>query len=121
MDKYVDGFLMPLPKDHIDRYRETAELAGHIWKEHGALAYWECIGDDLDVKDIVPFRQAAGAGPDETVVFSWIVFPSRAERDRINAAVLADPRMEPLMKPQTPLPFDCKRMAYGGFQTLVVL
>jgi uncharacterized protein YbaA (DUF1428 family) len=119
MEKYVDGFLLPLPKGKIEAYRATAELAGRVWKEHGALDYWECLGDDLDIKDMVSFRQAAGAGPDDTVVFSWIVYPSRAERDRINAAVMADPRMQPLMNTDNP-PFDCKRMAYGGFTPLVV-
>lgn len=120
MDKYVDGFLIPLPADKLEQYREMATLAGTVWKEHGALEYYECIGDALEVEGTVSFEQAAAAAPGETVIFAWIVYASREERDRINAAVMADPRMQPMMSAEAP-PFDCKRMAYGGFRTLVTL
>lgn len=118
MEKYVDGFLIPIPKDKVDEYKRIAEMAGALWKEHGALEYWECIGDDLDVKDMVSFKTAAKAEEDETVIFSWIVYESREQRDKVNAAVMADPRLAEMMKPDFQ-PFDYKRMAYGGFRKLV--
>lgn len=118
MEKYVDGFVVPLPKDKVDEYKRIAEKAGAIWKEHGALEYWECIGDDLDVKDLVSFKKAADIGEGETVAFSWIVFESREHRDKVNAAVMADPRIMDMME-QGSEPFDCKRMVYGGFRKLV--
>jgi uncharacterized protein YbaA (DUF1428 family) len=110
--------LIPISKDKIDEYRRIAEKAGAIWKEHGALEYCECIGDDLDVKDQVPFPSAAKAEPGETVVFAWIVYESRGQRDKVNAAVINDPRLADMMGPGSQ-PFDCKRMVYGGFKTLV--
>lgn len=118
MTKYVDGFVLPLPKNKIDLYRSVAEKQGRIWKEHGALEYRECIGDDLDVKDLVPFPKLAGAQADETVVFTWIVFQSREHRDQVNAKVMADSRINQICDPANP-PFDFKRMAYGGFRVLV--
>ena len=118
MERYIDGFVIPLPRDKVDDYKRIAEKAGVIWKEHGALEYWECIGDDLEVKDMVSFRKAADTGEGETVVFSWIVYESREHRDKVNAAVMADPRIQELMEPGGE-PFDCKRMAYGGFRELV--
>lgn len=118
METYVDGFVIPIPKDKIDEYRRIAEKAGAIWKEHGALEYWECIGDDLEVKDQVPFPMAAKAKPGETVIFSWIVYESRRHRDKVNQAVMNDPRLAEEMKPDAQ-PFDYKRMVYGGFKTLV--
>lgn len=120
MSKYVDGFVIPLPKDKIDEYRSLAEKAGKIWKEHGALAFIESVGDDLEVKDMVSFPQLANVGPDETVAFSWIVYESREHRDAVNAKVMADPRIKELGDPAKS-PFDCKRMAYGGFKTIVDL
>ncbi|CAG0978422.1 putative protein YbaA [Methylophilaceae bacterium] len=120
MAKYVDGFLIPVPGDKLDEYKLLAEKAGAIWKDHGALDYSECVGDDLDAKDMVSFRTSAGAGPDEVVLFSWIVYESREHRDAVNAAVMADPRMADMMS-QDSHPFDCKRMAYGGFRKLVEL
>jgi uncharacterized protein YbaA (DUF1428 family) len=93
MPHYVDGFLLPVPKDKIDRYRQIAEVAGKIWREHGALEYRECAGDDLDIKDQVPFPRLVETKPEETVVFAWIVFESREHRDQVNAKVMADPRM----------------------------
>lgn len=118
MNQYIDGFVIPVPKYKIDEYRRIAEMAGQVWKEHGALDYWECIGDDLDVKDMVSFPQLAECSPDETVIFSWIVFESREQRDQINAKVMADPRLKEMCD-QNNQPFDCKRMAYGGFKLLV--
>jgi uncharacterized protein YbaA (DUF1428 family) len=116
--KYADGYVLPVPKSKIDLYLSMAEKAGRIWKEHGALESRECVGDDLDVKDQVPFPRLAGAQPDETVVFAWIVFQSREHRDQVNAKVMADPRIKALCDPANP-PFDFKRMAYGGFNVRV--
>ncbi len=118
MAHYVDGFVLPIPKDKIDLYRSVAEEAGKIWREHGALEYRECIAEDMNVKDMVSFLQLAGATTDETVVFAWIVFESRASRDDVNAKVIADPRLRQMMSEDS-MPFDLKRMAYGGFETLV--
>ena len=118
MMEYVDGYVLPVPKSKIDLYRSIAEKTGKIWKEHGALEYCECIGDDFDVKDLVPFPRLTGAQPDETVVFAWIVFKSREHRDQVNAKVMADPRIKEMADPANPS-FDCKRMAYGGFSVLV--
>jgi uncharacterized protein YbaA (DUF1428 family) len=118
MERYVDGFVIPIPKDKVDEYKRIAEKAGGIWKEHGALEYWECLGDDLDVKDMVSFKKAANTEENETVVFSWIVYESREHRDKVNAAVMADPRINDMMQKGSE-PFDCKRMAYGGFRKLV--
>jgi uncharacterized protein YbaA (DUF1428 family) len=118
MALYVDGYVLPVRKDKIDLYRQIAEKAGKIWREHGALEYRECVGDDLDVKDLVPFSRIADAKPDETVVFAWIVFESREHRDQVNAKVFADPRLAN-MGEKDAMPFDCKRMAYGGFKTIV--
>ncbi len=119
MDTYVDGFLIPLAANRIDDYKAIATLAGQVWKDHGALAYCECVGDDLDAHGMVSFRQSAAAAEGETVIFAWIVYPSREARDRINAAVMADPRMAQMQAPDAPLPFDCTRMACGGFRMLV--
>ena len=118
MNRYIDGFVIPIPKSKIDEYRKVAEVAGKIWKEYGALDYWECLGDDLEVKDMVSFPQLTNIGADETVVFSWIVYESREQRDQINAKIMADPRIKEMCDPDNP-PFDCKRMAYGGFRELV--
>lgn len=118
MSQYVDGFVIPVPNNKIEDYRRVAEKAAQIWKEHGALDYWECLGDDLEVKDMLRFPQLVDAGPDETVVFSWVVFASREHRDQVNAKIMADPRIKELCDPNNP-PFDCKRVAYGGFRTLV--
>lgn len=118
MPYYVDGFVLPVPKDKIDEYRSIAEQAGKIWREHGALEYRECIGDDLDVEKMVPFPRIAGATADETVAFSWITYKSRQHRDEVNAKVMADPRLGKIMEAAT-ITFDCSRMAYGGFKTIV--
>ncbi len=118
MERYVDGFLIPIAKDRVNEYREMAQKAGEIWKELGALEYYECVGDDLDIEEMVSFKKAADASEDETVIFSWIVFESREQRDRVNAAVMNDPRIKEMMESGPEL-FDYRRMAYGGFKTLV--
>jgi uncharacterized protein YbaA (DUF1428 family) len=114
---YVDGYVLPVPKKNLQAYRRIAQKAGKIWREHGALEYRECAGDDLDVKWGVPFPRSVKLKTGETVVFSWIVFKSRAHRDQVNAKVMKDPRLAK-MDPQS-MPFDHKRMVYGGFKVLV--
>jgi uncharacterized protein YbaA (DUF1428 family) len=118
MARYVDGFVLPVPKKNVELYRRMAQKAGKIWREHGALEFRECIGDDLNVKGIVPFPRRIRSKPGETVFFSWIAFKSRAHRDRVNAKVMKDPRLAKMMDPKS-VPFDTKRMLYGGFKVLV--
>lgn len=119
MAVYVDGFVIPVPKKNVADYMKISRRAGKVWKELGALEYRECVGDDLNVKFGLPFAKLAKAKPTETVVFSWIVFKSKAHRDRVNAQVMKDPRMDRMMK--SPMPFEVKRMAYGGFKCMVDL
>ena len=114
---YVDGYVLPVPKDKIQAYRRLAKQAGTIWREHGALEYRECVGDDLEIDGMLSFPQGIQAKPDETVIFAWIVFRSKAHRDRVNAKVMQDPRLAN-MNPEN-MPFDHKRMLYGGFKLLV--
>ncbi|MBA2628147.1 MAG: DUF1428 domain-containing protein [Gemmatimonadales bacterium] len=116
---YVDGFVIPVPKKQVQAYRRIALKAGKIWREHGALEVRECVGDDLAVKGLVPFPRRLKLKRGETVVFSWIVFKSRAHRDRVNAKVIKDPRLA-TMDPTT-VPIDMKRMLYGGFKVLVAV
>jgi len=116
---YVDGFVLTVPRKKLAAYRRLSHSAGKVWRQHGALEYRECVGDDLRVKMGVPFSKLAKVRPGETVVFSWIVFKSRAARDRVNAKVMKDPRITKTMN--QPMPFDVKRMAYGGFTVLVDL
>jgi uncharacterized protein YbaA (DUF1428 family) len=118
--RYVDGFVLSVPKKNLKVYRNIAQKAGKIWKEHGALEYLEAVGDDLDVKFGVPFVKLVKPKSGEIVLFSFIVYKSRAHRDKVNAKVMADPRMNKMMK-KGPMPFDMKRMAYGGFKGLVDL
>ena len=118
MPRYVDGFVLPVPKKNLAVYRRISQKAGKIWREHGALEYRECVGDDLKVKFGVPFTRNAKAKPGETVFFSWIVYKSRAHRDRVNAKVMKDPRLAEMMNGSA-MPFDVKRMVYGGFKVLV--
>jgi uncharacterized protein YbaA (DUF1428 family) len=113
---YVDGFVLPVPKKNVQMYLRMARLGARIWREHGALEYRECVGDDLDVKFGLPFTRGIKTKPGETVIFSWIVFKSRAHRDRVNAKVMKDPR---LAKAPPSMPFDMKRMLYGGFKVHV--
>jgi uncharacterized protein YbaA (DUF1428 family) len=114
---YVDGFVLAVPRKKLDAYRQMSRAAGKVWRDHGALEYRECVGDDLKIKMGVPFPRLAKAKPGEVVVFSWIVYKSRAARDRINAKVMKDPRITKTMK--EPMPFDVKRMSMGGFTVLV--
>jgi len=116
--RYVDGFLLPVPKKNLQAYRRMAQKAGTIWREYGALDYKECAGDDLKVKMGVPFPRQMKVKPGETVVFSYIVYKSRAHRDRVNAKVMKDPRIKGMCDGEF-MPFDVKRMAHGGFKVLV--
>ena len=120
--RYVDGYVLPVPKKNLKAYRRMAQMGGRIWREHGALEFRECVGDDLNVKFGVPFPRMVKVKPGETVMFSFIVFKSRADRDRVNAKVMKDPRLAKMMKkmmdPKS-RPFDDKRMVYGGFKILV--
>jgi uncharacterized protein YbaA (DUF1428 family) len=120
MARYADGFVLPVPKKNVAAYRRIARRAGRIWREHGALEYRECVGDDLRVKMVTPFPRLARLRRGETVFFSWIVYKSRAHRDRVNARVMSDPRIARMMGPDMKL-FDTKRMAYGGFEVVVDL
>ena len=118
MALYVDGFVIPLPKKNLNAYRRMAQKGGKIWRDHGALEFRECVGDDLDIKMGKPFTRGIKTKPGETVLFSYIVFKSRADRDRVNAKVMKDPRIAKMMGSK-PVPFDVKRMLYGGFKTIV--
>ena len=115
---YVDGFVLVVPKKKLAIYKSMARKAGKIWREHGALDYRECVGDDLKVKFGLAFTKLAKTKSSETVVFSYIVYKSRAHRDKVNAKVMADKRLQGSGMPKE-MPFDMKRMAYGGFKTLV--
>ncbi len=117
---YVDGFVVPVPKKNIEAYRAVASKCGAIWREHGALQFRECIADDVKPGKLTSFPQSVNLEDDETVVFSWIVYESRASRDEINDKVMKDPRMADMMKPEN-MPFDGKRMIYGGFEMLIDL
>jgi uncharacterized protein YbaA (DUF1428 family) len=116
--KYVDGFVLPLPRANIEAYRKVADLAGRVWKEHGALQYVECVADDVQPGKVTSFPQSVHLKDDEIVVFSWIVHESREARDRTNAKVMEDPRMKDMMTPAG-MPFDGKRMFWGGFSVLL--
>jgi len=118
MAHYVDGFVVPVPVAKLDAYKQMADRAAKLWKEHGALQVWECAGDDVKPGKVTSFPQAVQLKDDETVVFSWIVYESREDRDRINAKVMEDPRMKDMMDPKT-LPFDGMRMFWGGFKTII--
>jgi uncharacterized protein YbaA (DUF1428 family) len=120
MPRYVDGFVVPVPTSNLDAYRRMARKAGKIWKEYGALEYVESVADDVKPGKVTSFPQSVKLKPDETVVFSWIVYKSRAHRDSVNAKVMKDPRLAPMMDPKT-LPFDGKRMFWGGFKTMLEL
>jgi uncharacterized protein YbaA (DUF1428 family) len=118
MPNYVDGFVLPISKKKIAAYRRIAQKASKIWREHGALDYRECVGDDLKVKMVMPFPKGIHTKPGETVVFAYIVYKSRAHRDKVNAKVMKDPRISSMCDPKD-MPFDYKRMLYGGFTTIV--
>ena len=114
--KYVDGFIVPVPKNNIEAYKKMSETMGRLWKEHGALEYIECVADDVKPGKVTSFPQAVNLKDDEVVVFSWIVYPSGEDRDRINAAVMSDPNIN--MDPKS-MPFDGMRMFWGGFKVML--
>jgi uncharacterized protein YbaA (DUF1428 family) len=120
MGKYIDGFVIPIARQNVEKFREMEQRAGKLWKEHGALEFCEFVGDDLEIANMLSFKTIAGATDDETVIFSWIVFESREHRDKVNEAVMNDPRLKEDMELGKAL-FDFKRMAYGGFKTLVTI
>ena len=120
MAGYVDGFVMPLPKTNVDKYREVATAAGKLWMEHCALDYKECLADDVEVGEVTSFPRSVKLEDEETVVFAWISYESRAHRDEVNAKVMEDERMKALMDPSGEIA-DYKRMVYGGFEVLVDL
>lgn len=115
---YVDGFLLPVPTKNLDAYRRMAQKASKIFREHGAVEYRECAGDDLNVKIGLPFPKGIKSKSGETVVFSYIIYKSRAHRDKVNAKIMQDPRISELCG-EKDMPFDPKRMMYGGFKTIV--
>ena len=117
---YVDGFVLPVPEKNLADYKRMARKAGKIWREHGALEYIECVADDVQPGKVTSFPQAVKLKPGEVVVFAWIVYKSRRDRDRINKLVMSDPRLADMMDPKS-LPFDGKRMFWGGFKTMVDL
>jgi uncharacterized protein YbaA (DUF1428 family) len=116
--QYVDGFVVPVPKKKLAAYRALARKAGKVWREHGALEYRECVAEDVKVGKLTSFPQSVKLKPQETVVFSWIVYKSRKHRDRVNARVMKDPRLAGMMDIKK-LPFDGKRMIYGGFEMIL--
>ncbi|MGE3805968.1 MAG: DUF1428 domain-containing protein [Gemmataceae bacterium] len=114
---YVDGFVLVVPTKNLPAYRKMAKLGGKVWREHGALEYRECVGDHLDIEGMAhSFPALCKLKPGESVVFAWITYKSRAHRDRVNAKVMKDPRLH---MPPDGMPFDFKRMVYGGFKVLV--
>lgn len=115
---YVDGFVLPVPSANLDKYKQMAELAGSVWKEHGALQYWEAVADDVQPGKVTSFPQAVQLKEGEVVVFAFIVYRSREDRDEVNKKVMADPRLKDMMTPES-LPFDGMRMFWGGFKGLV--
>jgi len=114
---YVDGFVVPVPKDKVEAYRQLATTAGQVWREHGALEYRECIADDVQVGVLTSFPRSVQLKDDEVVVFAWITYESRQHRDMVNAKVMADPRIAGM--DTEGMPFDSKHMIWGGFETLV--
>ena len=118
MATYIDGFVLPVPKKKMNTYRRMAKEASKIWREHGALEYRECVGEDLNIKMGMPFPKGIMSKAGETVVFAYIVYKSRAHRDQVNAKVMKDPRIAASCDPDN-MPFDFKRMLYGGFETIV--
>jgi uncharacterized protein YbaA (DUF1428 family) len=113
---YVDGFILAVPKSNLDAYKALARKGGEVWKEHGALAYVECVADDVPYGEVTSFPRAVQAKDDEVVIFSWVVYASRQSRDEVVAKVMADPRLK-----GTDMPFDGKRLIYGGFQPFLEL
>jgi uncharacterized protein YbaA (DUF1428 family) len=118
MASYVDGFVLPVPKKKLQAYRRMAQRAGKVWREHGALDFVECVADDVKPGKVTSFPQSVKLKAGEVVVFSWITYQSRTHRDRVNKKVMADPRLKDMMDMKD-MPFDAKRMIYGGFKVLV--
>jgi uncharacterized protein YbaA (DUF1428 family) len=116
--KYVDGYVLPVPRKNLPAYRRMAQKAGKVWRDHGALEFRECVGDDLKTKMVASFPRTLKLKRGEIAVFSWIVFKSRAHRDVVNAKVMKDPRLAEMMDMKK-VPFDSKRMVYGGFKVMV--
>jgi uncharacterized protein YbaA (DUF1428 family) len=115
---YVDGFIIPIPKDQVQVYKEKARICGDIWMGYGALSYVECVADDVPYGELTSFPRAVQVKPEETVIFSWITYESRQQRDQINAKVMADARMKAMFDA---MPIDGKRMIFGGFEQLFSL
>jgi uncharacterized protein YbaA (DUF1428 family) len=120
MANYVDGFILPIPRRNVAAYRRMSRTAGKVWKDHGALEYRECIADDVKLGKYTSFPRSVKLKPNEVVWFSWIVYKSRRDRDRVNAKAMADPRLAKMMDPKK-MPFDGKRMIFGGFKIVVAL
>ncbi len=118
MARYVDGFVLPVPKKNLDAYRRMARKAGKVWREHGALEYRECVADDVKRGKVTSFPQSVKLKRGETVIFAWIVYRSRAQRDKVNEKVMNDPRLADMMDPKDS-PFDTERMFWGGFEVAV--
>ena len=116
--RYVDGYVLPVPRKNVQAYRRMAQKAGKVWREHGALEYIECVADDVKPGKRTSFPQSVKLKPRETVVFAYIVYKSRAHRDRVNAKVMKDKRLASMMDPKA-VPFDARRMFWGGFRVLV--
>jgi uncharacterized protein YbaA (DUF1428 family) len=118
---YVDGFVIPVPRRKLDAYRRISRKAGKIWREHGALEYKECVADDVPLGKVTSFPRSVKRKKDETVIFAWISYKSRAHRDRVNKKVMDDPRLAEMMSPENAkdMPFDTQRMIYGGFEVVV--
>ena len=116
--EYVDGFVVPVPKKKIAAYKKIAKLGAKVWRDHGAIDYRECVADDVSVGKRTSFPRSVKAKPGETVVFAWITYKSRKDRDRINKKVMQDPRLAKMMDPKK-MPFDTRRMFWGGFKTIV--
>ena len=116
--RYIDGFVLPVPKKNLAAYRRMAQTAGKVWRDHGALEYVECVADDVKLGKLTSFPQSVKLKPSETVIFAYIVYKSRAQRDRINAKVMKDPRLANMMDPKA-MPFEAKRMFWGGFKSIV--
>ncbi len=119
--QYVDGFVLPIPKKNFDKYKKIASACGKIWMDHGALSYVECLAEDVQKGKVTSFPRSVILKPSEVVVFSFITYKSRKDRDKINKAVMTDPRMEKMMKEIEAMPFDGQRMIFGGFETFVNL
>src|SRR3546814_8763479 len=117
---YVDGFVVPVPKKNVEAYRQVSSKCGAIWRDHGALQYRECVADDVKPGKLTSFPQSVNLEDDETVIFAWITYESRAHRDEVNEKVMKDPRMADMMDASA-MPFDGKRMIYGGFDVRVGL